>query len=417
MIYQYEALNRKGERVSDIIDSTNETKAKQKLKSEGLYVVKIAPKTTVEAEAEVKSQKSLLGGIASSITKLNARRASAKQIGIFSRQLSTLLNAGMPLLRAINDILDQTDNQYFKQVIADIKDNLESGASFSNCLQKHKGVFSEMYINMVRVGENLGSLDSVIERLADIEEKNTMLKSKVQSALWYPMFLIVVSIGIVIFLMVKIIPSLSEMFVEMGKELPLPTKIVMGVSSFLTRYILFLAIAVIALLYMFNRYIHTEKGKRHFDEIKMKIPVIKTFYNKLIVLNFTQNMGIMLTNQVDILRSFEIVKKIVNNIIIEEKITEASHKIREGMGVSKALQGAGFLPKMVLGMIAAGEQSDSLDEMLVKIGKVYENEIDLAITSMMSLIEPVIILFMGGVVGTIVVSVIMPILEMNLSVQ
>ncbi|MFW6366358.1 MAG: type II secretion system F family protein [Spirochaetota bacterium] len=415
MIYQYQALNRKGERITDIIDATNEAKAKVLLKTKGVYVTKITPAATGAATGAGQEKES--SSVFNSISIFIARRMSAKNIGIFSRQLSTLLNAGMPLVRAINDIMDQTEDQYFKHIIADVKDSLESGVSFSNCLAKHRGLFTDMYINMVRVGENLGSLDSVVERLADIEEKNSILKNKIQSALWYPAFMIFFSFGIIIFLLTYVIPSLSQMFIEMGQELPLPTKIVMGASSFLSSYFWLLVVAFIAGTYAFFRYKATDNGRRQVDSLKMRIPLVKNIYNKLIVLRFTQNLGIMLSNNVDILKSFEIVRKIVGNVIIDEKISEASHKIREGSPVSKALESGSFLPKMVLGMISAGEASDNLDTMLVRIGNVYETEIDMTITNVTNMIEPLIIIFMGIVIGTIVISVMLPMLEMNLLVS
>ncbi|MDA3899280.1 MAG: type II secretion system F family protein [Spirochaetes bacterium] len=417
MIYQYEALNRKGERLTGLVDATSETKAKLMLKQDGLYVSKITPKSTAEAEIRQKSSDSTFARIFTGASSFIAKKMAAKQVGIFSRQLATLLSAGMPLLRTINDIMEQTDHQYFKQVVADIKENLENGASFSNCLLKHRGVFSDMYINMVKVGENLGSLDEVIERLADIEEKNVILKSKVQSALWYPGFMIFFSIMIVIFLMVKIVPSLAEMFEDMGHDLPVPTQIVMAISSFLSSFLPLVIILLGLAIFLLYRYVNTDKGRVKFDEFKMNIPVFKVLYNKMIVYRFTQNMGIMLNNNVDILKSFEIVEKIVGNTIIEKKINEAAFKVREGTPVSKALAAADFLPKMVLGMINAGEASDKLDSMLVKIGEVYETEIDLTITSLTNMIEPLIIVFMGGIVGGIVLAVMLPIFQMNLIVQ
>lgn len=414
MIYQYQAMNSKGQKVINIIDAQSEARAKLKLKSEGLYVIKISPQ---KEEQKLVSQSKGFSAQLQRLYSMVNLRMSAKHVGIFSRQLATLIGAGMPLLNAINDILEQTDDPTFKKIVGDIKDNLESGASFSNCLGKHNLVFSDMYVNMVRVGENLGSLDNVIERLADIEEKRSILKSKINSALSYPLFMILFSSAIVIFLMVKIIPTLAEMFTEMGQQLPLPTRIVMAASSFLSSYIWLLAAVLLCAALFIYHYIHTPAGKLRYDEIKMKGPIISKIYNKLVVLHFTQNLGILLSNKVDILRSFEIVKKIVNNVIIEAKIAEAAKKIKEGMPVSKALTAAGFLPKMVLGMIAAGEASDNLDKMLVRVGNVYDTEIDLSISSMTRLIEPVIIVIMGFIIGLIVISIILPLLEMNTMVE
>ena len=416
MIFEYQALNKSGKTITDLVDASTEQSARQKLRAQGLYVVRITAHDVVSNKAG-SSNSSFFISSYNKIVDYFAFKASAKQVGIFSRQLSTLLNAGMPLLTAIQDILEQLESQHFKRIIADIKEKLEEGSSFSNCLGRHRAIFSDMYINMVRVGENLGSLDQVIERLAELEEKRSILKSKVGAALWYPSFMVFFAIIVVVFLMVKIIPTLSIMFLDLGHDLPMPTRIVMGISNFLSSYWLIMLLVLSIAFYFFRKYIQTDEGHRKLDEWKMQLPVVSKLYKKLVVLKFTQNLGVLLNNKVDIIKSLEIVKKLVENVIVEEKIEEAARMIKEGTPISKALAKADFLPKLVLGMISAGEASDKLDIMLLNIGKVYETEIDLTINSLTSLIEPVIIVFMGLVIGTIVVAVMLPILEMNLIVQ
>jgi general secretion pathway protein F len=416
MIYVYKALNKQGNTISDFIDASNESVAKQKLRSQGLYVVKIKQQESVVPQ-EISTKQSSLFKTYDEIVNYFKLKLSSKQVGIFSRQLATLLRAGMPLLVAITDIIDQIDNQNFKKIIVDIKEKIEEGSSLSNCLQRHKIVFSDMYINMVRVGENLGSLDTVIERLAVLEEKKNILKSKIQAALWYPAFMITFATAVIIFLMTYIIPSIEKMIVDMGKEVPLPTAIVLGLSKIISHFWWVFLIAVIIAIYYLNRYAKTEQGKVKIDELKLRVPLFSNLYKKLIVLKFTQNLGVLLNNKVDILKSFEIVKKIVGNIIIEGKIEEAARKVREGSSVSNALARSDFLPKLVLGMISAGEASDNLDTMLLNIGNVYETELDLTVTSLTSMIEPIIIIIMGVIIGTVVISVLLPIFEMNLIMQ
>ncbi len=417
MVFQYQALNEKGENVADYIDAPSESAARQKLRSQGLYVVRMRKHEIAPGKESPHAPKGFLARAYHDAVNYIGLKMSARQVGIFSRQLSTLLTAGMPLIATLNAIIEQIDNQNFKRIVVDIKEKIEEGSSFSNALLRHKVIFSDMYINMVRVGENLGSLDQVIERLADMEEKRSLLKGKVQSALWYPSFMILFATAVVMFLMVKIVPSLSRMFMDMGRELPLPTRIVMGVSDFLSTFWYLLIIIAVLVIYYLRQYISTAEGRRKFDGLKLTLPLFKNLYHKLIVLRFTQNLGVLLNNRVDILKSFEIVKKIVGNVIIEEKIEEAAARIREGTKVSTALSKSDFLPKLVLGMISAGEASDKLDTMLMNIGRVYETELDLTITGLTSLIEPVIIVLMGISIGTIVVSVLLPIFEMNLIVQ
>ncbi|MBP7605376.1 MAG: type II secretion system F family protein [Spirochaetes bacterium] len=416
MIFEYQALNRKGDTVADVVDAPSEQAARQKIRGLGLYLVKLEEHGGKPSAASSASKSGLRRAYEELRYYLDLK-FSSKQVGIFSRQLAVLLGAGMPLLVAINDIIDQVDNRNFKSIVVDIKEKLEEGSSFSACLERHPIVFTEMYINMVRVGESLGSLDQVIERLAELEEKKNILKGKIQAALWYPAFLIFFAVLVVLFIMINIIPSLTRMFLELGKDLPLPTRVVMGFSDFLATFWPLLLAGVVAGALFLRKYVKTPEGRRKADELKLSIPLVGNLYRKLVVLRFTQNLGVLLSNRVDIMKSFEIVKKIVVNSVIEEKIDEAADRIREGSSVSTALARADFLPRLVIGMIAAGEASDRLDAMLQNIGRVYETELDLTVTSLTSMIEPIIIIIMGVVIGLIVIAVLLPIFEMNLILQ
>ncbi|HRZ25618.1 MAG TPA: type II secretion system F family protein [Spirochaetota bacterium] len=416
MIFLYQALNREGKNVTDYVDAPSESAARQKIRAQGLYLVKLSKEEVHQPAAPGDSRAGQIKNILEKFSHTVSLKLSTRQVGLFSRQLSTLLKAGLPLPMAINDIIDQVENRHFRNIISDIKGKIEEGSSFSNALQQHRIIFSDMYINMVRVGESLGSLDDVIERLAELEEKKNILTSKVRAALWYPSFMFLFAVAVVIFLLVNVIPRIAEMFKDQNRELPLPTKIVIGMSSFLSTFWFLIPVLVVLALYLYRRYASTEAGRKKIDEIKLKIPVFQKLYTKLIVQKFTQNLGILLSNKVDIMKSFEIVEKIVGNKIIEEKISEAAKMIKEGSSVSIALNKTGFLPKMVLGMITAGEASDRLDSMLLNIGNVYETELDLTVSSLTSLIEPIIIIVMGIIIATIVMAVMLPIMEMNLMV-
>ena len=283
MLYYYKALNSKGEELTDYIDAPNETAAKQKIKKNGLYVTFIKDQEIKQTGQNKFNIKEFLDRMLLVIQKNSAK----KQVGLFSRQLSTLLKAGMPLMVAITDIIEQIDNKIFKNIIIDIKEKIEGGSSFSNTLTQHKELFSEMYINMIRVGENLGSLDEVIARLAEMEEKKVFLKNKIRAALWYPIFMFTFSSLIVVFLMVNIIPTISEIFVDQNRELPLPTKIVIGISNFLTNFWMLIPIILVILFYFYKRYSSTIEGRKKIDEILMKLPLVSRLYNKIIVYRFT----------------------------------------------------------------------------------------------------------------------------------
>ncbi|MCX8122970.1 MAG: type II secretion system F family protein [Spirochaetes bacterium] len=416
MIFEYIALTSKGETVADIIDAPSEVAARQRLRNNGLYIVKIARHDAEKIETN-RTTTNIFNNIIDKISHYISLQLSAKEISTFSRQLSTMLKAGMPLLTSISTIIDQIENPVFKRAVVDVKTKVEEGSSLSNALERHGYIFNELYINMIRVGESLGSLDSALERLADLEEKKNLLKSKVQSALWYPAFMILFAIAVVAFLMISIIPSLGRMFAELGKDLPLPTKIVMGISNFITSFWYVIIIIIIFSIYYYNRYKATEEGRRKIDELKLKLPLINSLYKKVLIHRFTYNLGVLLSNRVDVIKSLEIVQRLMRNVIVEEKIHKAARMIQEGSSISNALSKEKFLPQYIIGMIAAGESSDTVDEMLLNIGKIYENEIELSINSMTSLIEPIIIVCMGFVIGLIVISVLLPIFEMNLIVK
>jgi general secretion pathway protein F len=418
MIFQYQALDRTGKNVSDYIDAPSEMSARQKIRSQGLYLVKLK-KHEITSIQTAPGEKMTLKAFVQRLSDIVSLKMSTKQLGLFSRQLATLLKAGLPLPVAIADIVEQIDNKHFKNVVADLKEKLEQGSSFSNALAQHRAIFPDMYVSMVRVGESLGSLDQVIARLADMEEKQNILTSKIRSVMYYPAFMLLFAMAVTMFLMTSVIPTIAGMFEEQQKALPFVTRLVIGVSSLLSNGWVLLGLAVLAgiLGYAYYRYIHTPEGRRTVDDLKLKVPLAKNLYRRLIVYRFTQNLGILLNNKVDIIKSFEIVKKIVGNVIIEEKISEAALKIKEGASVANALSKSDFLPKLVLGMITAGEASDNLDTMLLNIGNVYETELDLSVTSLTSLIEPVVIIIMGLVIALIVMSVILPITQMNMLLQ
>jgi len=413
MLFYYKAINNNGNEVSDYIDAASEIAAKQKIKKLGLYI------TFIKNE-EIKKTANGKSGLRDLVDRgiLHIKKILAKkQVALFSRQLATLLKAGMPLMAALNAIIEQIDDKVFKNIIIDVKEKVEEGLSLSNAMKQHGELFSEMYINMIKVGESLGSLDDIISRLAEMEEKKELLKNKIKAALWYPIFMIILSAAIVGFLMVEIIPKITGIFAGENRELPIPTKIVIGISNFLVDFWILILLILICLYYLYKRYSATIEGRKKLDEIVMKLPLIKNLYNKNIVYRFTYNLGILLSNRVDLLKSMEIVKKIVNNKVIEEKIEGAAKSIQEGVSISQALRKYNFLPNIVIGMISAGEVSDKVDEMLLNIGTVYENEIDMVIKSLTSIIEPLIIIIMGIIIGTIVISIMLPIMEMNLMVQ
>lgn len=271
MIFQYQALDRTGKTVSDYVDATSEVNARQKIRGQGLYPVKLVKQEVLTAEDAPGAKTSFKAQI-EKISAIISLRFGTKQLGLFSRQLATLLKAGLPLPLAISDIVEQIDNKQFRNIIADVKEKIEQGSSFSNALAQHKAIFPDMYISMVRVGESLGSLDIVIARLADLEEKQNILTSKIRSAMYYPAFMLLFAMAVTGFLMTSVIPTIAGMFEDQKKDLPFVTNLIIGISNFLANFWYIPLALVILLIYIFHRYKQTSDGRRKIDEAQTQDP-------------------------------------------------------------------------------------------------------------------------------------------------
>ena len=402
-VYEYRALNNKGKELSGIIEAESGVSAGLILKKMDLYPVTISE--TTEKTIEKKQYDISFSAI--------FERTTRSDISVFTTQFSALVEAGMPVVNSFEIVIQQTPKKPMKKMLSVIKEEVNKGVSLADAFKLFPNQFSPLYINMVRAGEESGSLEIVLKRLADFLQMQLETRSKIMATLAYPTLMLLVGITVVFFLITFVIPTVTGIFEEMNQALPLPTVILLGVSSFFKITWVYLALAIIALIIFFNRYKRSERGRAFIDRLKLRIPLFGAQYKKIIMTRFTRTLGTLLTNGVPIVTSFDIVKNIIDNSLISTEIERAREEIKEGKEISKPLASSGLFPPVVVNMIAVGEKSGQMEEMLTRVSRIMEAELDSSLKKLISLLEPLMILLMGSIVAFVVISILLPIFEMN----
>ncbi len=402
-IYEYVALDDKGREKKGFIDATGLAAARQQLREQGVYPVEIN-QTTQKKESALAS-----------ILEINLRqKVSAKEISVFTRQLSTLLGAGIPLVSSFNVLLGQTKNPLLRKVLAQIRGDLTEGKSLTASMEDFPRIFPPFYVNMIKAGEASGTINLVLERLADFSESQQALMNKIRSALAYPIIMFLVGTLVIFLLMTFVVPQITEIFSDMRQTLPWPTIILIGISNFLEMFwwlvLLLIAAVIVVFKYATNT---TQAGRRWWDSVRLKAPLFGAINLKIAIARFSRTLATLLQSGVPLLAAMDIVRNVVNNIFIGEIITKAAKDVEEGQSLAAPLAKSGFFPPMVTEMVAIGEQSGSLEKMLNRVATSYETEAQSDIMVMTSLLEPIMILVMGLIVGFIVFSILLPIFEMN----
>lgn len=333
---------------------------------------------------------------------------SQKELAIFTRQFSVMIDAGLPLVQCIEILGTQAENKVFQKVLLQVRQDVESGATLADSMRKHPKVFDDLYCNMIAAGEAGGILDTILQRLATYIEKAVKLKRAVRSAMIYPVAVISIAALVVTIILWKVIPTFAALFAGLGAELPLPTRVVIWLSHFIGRWFLVIVIVIAAVIYAINRYHKTYTGRRKIDGILLKLPVLGLVLRKIAVARFCRTLGTLISSGVPILESLEITAKTSGNAIVEDAIMATRKSIEEGKTISEPLKDTEVFPPMVVHMIAVGEQTGALDAMLSKIADFYEEEVDAAVENMLALLEPIMILFLGIVIGGIVIAMYLP---------
>ncbi|MFV1951953.1 MAG: type II secretion system inner membrane protein GspF [Nitrospinota bacterium] len=402
-VYEYKALNSKGKTVAGIIDADSSKTARLKLRKSGIFTTELKEDTRTSTKEPTKDI---------SISTL-LKKVKQQDISIMTRQLSTLVGAGLPLLEALNALVDQTSNPFLKKVIATVRERVNEGSTLADALSEHPRVFSRLFSNMVRAGESSGALEIVLLRSADYTESQLALRNKIWATLAYPILMLLIGSGVLFFLLTFVIPIVTGIFSDLEQTLPLPTLILISISDFLSKVWWIIILAIVGFIFWIKRYVRTSRGRVVIDRIKLKLPFFGSLINKIAISRFSRTLQILLSTGVNILDSLEIVRTIVNNEVLAEAIDTAKENIREGEDIAPPLERSGLFPPIVIHMIAIGEKSGRLEEMLSRVSDAYDNEVQTTIQGITSLLEPLMILVMGLVVGFIVISILLPIFEMN----
>jgi type IV pilus assembly protein PilC len=379
-------------------------------------------KGTVEAESKEKlienfhKEGYVIFSIAESQKKWKSKvrgHVKTDDLVIFSRQFTTLIESGISAVESVSILRDQMTNAYFKNVLTIILKDIKEGASLSGAFVKHPRVFPEIYTSMVEAAEVSGNLPEILERVSVYLEKSSALKKKIVSAMYYPIIIVLLAIGITSFMMFKIVPTFKGIFDMLGGKLPLPTLILISVSEFLKRYTLIVVIFLVVGIILFKKYVSTPKGARKYHKFLMKLPVVGDLVRKIAIARFARTFATLIRSGVPVIKCLEIVAKTAGNKIMEDAVMESRKFIQEGQSISAPLEKTNIFPTMVTKMIAVGEKSGRLEAMLTKIAQFYEEQTDAMVSGLSSILEPLIIVFLGVVVGGIVVSLFLPIIKIT----
>jgi general secretion pathway protein F len=403
-VYEYIALDSGGRRRKGIVDAGSIAAARQKLRETEVFPVEI-----VETAGRKREETAVQGGAIHLF-----RKVGLQELAVMTRQLATLIGAGLPLVPSLSALVTQIRHPLLKTTLARIKDEVNEGNSLTQSMSHFPDVFPPFYINMVRAGEASGTMDLVLNRLADFNESQQALRTKIRSALAYPLFMFFIGSGVLFFLVTFVVPNITNIFREMHQTLPGITVFLIVVSSFLKTFwwiiALILLVAIMGLRYAIQK---TEQGRYQWDRLKLKVPLLGGLNGKIAVARFSRTLGTLLQSSVPLLTALEIAKNVVNNRILAEQVGAAAKAVEEGQSLSSPLSKNGFFPPIAVEMMTVGEQSGKMEEMLFRIADAYEREVEANVLLVTSLLEPAMILMMGVVVGFIVVSILLPIFEMN----
>lgn len=426
--FSYTALDARGQQISDTIDAGSEQEAIQALRQKGYY-----PTSVVEGGKAAKLPGKAKGGKAPAAAKggglkkeininipfLEKKTIKPKTLMIFTRQLATLIDSGLPLLRGLTVLGKQEPDPVLRKTIGKLADTVQGGSTFSDALAQHPKIFNKLYVNMVKAGELGGVMELVLVRLADFQEKAQKLKNKVVSAMFYPVIVLVIAIAIMAFLLVYIVPKFEQIFADMlgGKPLPALTEFVIGTSNFVKENILLIIGGVVVLAVVYNLLSKVPKGRALIDATTLRMPLFGDLIKKSAISRFSRTLGTLVTSGVPILQALNITRDTAGNVVLSDSIQNIHDSVKEGESIVAPLEKSGIFPPMVVSMIDVGEETGQLPEMLLKIADVYDDEVDNTVAGLTSLLEPIMIVFLAVVVGTIVIALFLPLISIISGLQ
>jgi len=397
--FLYEALDKGGKQVRGIIEAVNEDSIVEKLRGMGYYPLRVNLHRKKASDIDLLA----LPGL-----KFLFHRVKRKHVMTFTRQLATLIDAGLPILRSLRILEEQVESAIFKDVIAKIAKDIEGGSTLSDAMGKHPKVFDNLYVAMVRAGEIGGVLEAVLNRLAEFQEKRQAMIGKVRSAMMYPTVVLSIAVIIVGFILIKIIPKFVDIFRQLGADLPTPTLILVNISKAITEHFIAVSLGVIALVVVIKQINKTKQGKYFFDSTKLKLPVFGAIFLKVAIVRFAGTLSTLINAGVPILQAIDIVRETSGNEVISRAMEQVYNSIKDGETIHEPMREAKIFPPLVCHMVAVGEETGAIDQMLQKVAEAYEREVDDTISALTSIIEPVLIVVLGVIVGSIVICLYLP---------
>jgi len=403
-VFRYSAKDNTGRLIAGVIEADTDAMVVERLRDMGFFITNL--ERTVERTDVFQSLQGLFG-------------IGLKDLAILSRQFATMINAGLSLVRTLSILEQQSSNKRLKEIVAQVRVDVEGGRPLSDAMGRHPKAFSSLYVNMVKAGETGGVLDEVLERIANYMEKEQALRSKIKAAMVYPLLLSTAALGGLFFMTIVILPQFESLFKELGGsgQLPLPTQMAMAASVAIRQYwhVLFIAMAIG--LYILRRYLATPGGRARYDRFKLKMPVVGELNRKIVVARFTRTLGTLIASGVPIMQSLEVVAKAIDNVVIGEAVDAVRSSIREGQTIAIPLQFSGVFPPMVVQMAKVGEETGALEQMLQKVADFYDVEVESMVAGLTSMLEPILIIFMGVIVGAMVISLYLPIFQLATGVK
>ena len=401
-VFEYQAIAKTGKSVKGVIDADSAAVARRKLREQDLFPTEVNQAATARID---QAESNLLSRFS---------RVSTRELALATRQLGTLLQAGMPLVDSMTAMLEQTTNRTLRRALYTVRDRVSEGRGLGDSLAHHPAIFNELFVNMVRAGETSGALEQVLFRLADVQERQSKLNARVMSALLYPSVMALFAVGVVVVLMAVVVPRVTALFLQQDNMvLPTSTRMLITSSDFLRDYWYVLVIIFVLLFVIWRAWLARPQGRLAWDTFKLKVPVLGALYIKIICTRMARTLGTMLQNGLTMMNALDIVQTVVQNRRIEEVVDKVKAEVRRGRDLSEPLRNSGLFPPLLVHMIELGQRSGELEDMLIRVADTYEDDVTLTVDAAVGLIEPLIIVVMGLVVGFLVVSILLPILQIT----
>ncbi len=399
-IYRWKGKNRFGDAVAGERVATSPEELTRILQREQIAVSAITPKRETFRIPFLKKEKIKL-----------------KELSVFSRQMSVLIDAELPLIQSLNILAEQTRNKYFKSVLTRIREDVEAGSSLNQAMRKYPKAFDDLYCNLIASGEQSGSLDIMLQRLAEYNEKIVKLRGQVRQAMIYPSGIVIFSILVAVFLLWKVIPIFASVFKELNAQLPFLTLTIINMSDFLQKYMFYLTLGVFAAIFLFRYFHKTRRGRWAVDQFILKIPMVGKIMSKVAISRITRTLATLLSGGVSMLESLKITAFTAGNVIIEKSVMDVRRQVSEGRSLTQSFSATGRFPFMMTQMVSVGEATGTLDRMLAKLAEFYDDEVSASVAAMLSMLEPILLIFVGGIVGGLVMAMYLPIFNLMSQIQ